>query len=235
MILKHFCVNYLFKLILMISSILEALILMITAFIVKLNYWAVFIWMSLESANIPIPSEIVMPYAGFLASQGKMNIHLVALAGALGCLFGSMLSYYLGIKLGRPFLWKYGKWMLISQKDILIAENFLAKYGDLTFFITRVLPVVRTFISFVIGVAKGHFGKFCFYTFVGSWIWCYLLAYVGIKLGENWSSLRGLWHKFDLVIALVVIAAIAWHIYRVFKNSRAADLPEKKAQLDKLG
>lgn len=176
--------------------------------------------MSLESANIPIPSEIVMPYAGFLASQGKLNIHLVALAGALGCLFGSILSYFLGVKLGRPFLWKYGKWMLISQKDILTAEKFMGKYGDLTFFITRVLPVVRTFVSFVIGVAKGNFAKFCFYTFIGSWIWCYLLAYVGVKLGENWESLRGLWHKFDVVIALIVIAAIAWHIFRVFKNSR---------------
>ena len=203
----------------MLDPIIIPIINAITGLISGYGYWSIAGLMALESANIPIPSEVILPYAGFLASQGALNFHLAALAGAIGCSIGSIFSYYLGLWLGRPFLWKYGKWLLISQKDILMAEKFLNRFGDITFFITRVLPVVRTFISFIVGVAKGNLLKFNLYTFIGSWIWSYLLVYVGLKLGDNWESLRGLWHKFDAVIVLLALTAIAFHIYRVFKHS----------------
>ncbi len=213
----------------MIDKIIEILAGAITVTINSYGYYAVGALMAVESANIPLPSEIILPYAGFLASMGKLNIHLAAFAGGIGCLIGSIISYYLGLRLGRPFLWKYGKWLLVSQKDILLAEKFLIRFGDLTYFITRLMPVVRTFISFVVGIGRGNLLKFSLYTFIGSWIWSYFLVYIGVKLGNNWESLRGLWHKFDAIIILAVIAAVVYHIYRVFRDSRSSLPPENSA------
>jgi len=196
------------------------IILLVTATILKFGSWAVLILMALESANIPIPSEVILTYAGFLVSQGVLNFHLVAFAGAVGCLLGSIASYFLGFYLGRPFLWRYGKWLLISQKDIIRADNFLIKYGDLTYFFSRILPIVRTFISFVVGISKGNFAKFCLYSFFGSWLWSYLLVFIGVKLGDNWQAIKPWWDKFNGLVALIILGAIAWHIYRVFRDSR---------------
>jgi membrane protein DedA with SNARE-associated domain len=210
----------------MLEQLIGSLIHLISASISQYKYLAIIVLMALESANIPIPSEVILPYSGFLVSSGSMNLHLAALASGFGCLSGSIISYYLGLKLGRPFLWKYGKWMLVSRKDILLSEKFLKKFGDFTFFITRLLPVVRTFISFIIGIAKGDFLKFTLYTFFGSWIWSYLLIYLGIKLGDNWGILRDWWHKFDIAIAVIILLGIAFHIYRVFRHSRDGELEE---------
>jgi membrane protein DedA with SNARE-associated domain len=112
------------------------------------GYWAVLIMMAIESANIPLPSEAIMPTAGLLVQEGKMNIHLAALAGAVGCVVGSVPSYFLGMWGGRPFLTKYGRYFLLREKDMELADKWVTKYGDITFFICRMLPVVRTFISF---------------------------------------------------------------------------------------
>lgn len=187
-------------------------------FVAKLSYFGVAFLMALESCNIPIPSEVILPYAGFLVNNGQMNIHLAAFAGGFGCLIGSMLSYWLGQKLGRPFLWKYGKWLLISHHDLNHADAFILKYGNLTYFFSRLLPVVRTFISFVAGISKGDFKKFCLYTFIGSWIWSYALIYAGIKMGENWDKLGPLWDRFHKIIILLIIVGIVWHIISGFKN-----------------
>lgn len=191
----------------------------ITENISSFGYWAVTFLMALESANIPIPSEIVLPFAGFLAAQGKANLHLMALAGAIGCLVGSIFSYFLGKKLGRPFLHKYGKWFLIGQKQMDLGDSWMSKYGNYTSFFSRLLPVVRTFISFVIGVWKAPFASFAVLTFVGSWIWSYILVYVGYKLGENWISLRPIWEKFDIAIITLGIAGIAAYIYLHWKSA----------------
>lgn len=209
----------------MIHSIIKQLALIIIIFINKLGYFGVFILMTLESCNIPIPSEIILPYAGFLVSQGKMNFHIAAFVGGLACLAGSILSYWLGQRLGRPFLWKYGKWILISHKDINHADKFIARFGNATYFFSRLLPVVRTFISFVAGISKGNFKKFCIYSFLGSWIWSYLLVFIGVKMGENWDILRPLWDRFQIVIVFLILAAIIWHIVRAFKNSREISPP----------
>lgn len=192
---------------------LEILSEWITQNISSFGYAAVILLMALESCNIPIPSEVVLPFAGFLAAQGKLNFHLAALAGAIGCLFGSIPSYFLGSKLGRLFLEKYGKWFFISHKQLALGDKWMAKYGNLTSFFSRLLPVVRTFISFIAGIWKAPFLMFCLLTFLGSWIWSYFLVYVGFKLGENWTVLRPLWEKFDIAIVAAAGAGFAFYLY----------------------
>lgn len=189
------------------------------------GYLGIILMMAIESANIPLPSEAIMPTAGLLVQQGKMDIHLAALAGAVGCVIGSIPSYFLGMWGGRPFLQKYGKWFLLKNKDLELADKWVEKYGDVTFFIARMLPVVRTFISFPAGVLKAHFGMFCLFTFIGSLVWCYFLTWVGIKFGENMEMFRDLWHKFDLVIVLFVVAGFGFYLYHHLK-------PEKTASQD---
>lgn len=176
--------------------------------------------MAIESANIPLPSEAIMPTAGILVQQGKMDIHLAALAGAVGCVIGSIPSYFLGMWGGRPFLQKYGKWFLLKSKDLELADKWVDKYGDVTFFVARMLPVVRTFISFPAGVLKAHFAMFVLFTFIGSLVWCYFLTWVGIKFGENMEMFRDLWHKFDLVIVLIGVAGFGFYLYHHLKPEK---------------
>jgi membrane protein DedA with SNARE-associated domain len=182
------------------------------------SYLAVLVMMAIESANIPLPSEAIMPTAGILVQQQKMNFHLAALAGAVGCVVGSIPSYFLGLYGGRPFLAKYGRYLLLREKDMEIAEKWVDKFGDITFFVCRMLPVVRTFISFPAGVLKAHFGMFVLYTFVGSLIWCYALTYVGIVFGQNMEAFSDIWHKFDLVIVLVCVGGFGYYLYRHLKH-----------------
>ncbi|HEY9715314.1 MAG TPA: DedA family protein [Chroococcales cyanobacterium] len=191
---------------------------MIKSLVESWGYLGVVIMMAIESANIPLPSEAIMPTAGILVQQDKMNIHLAALAGAVGCVVGSIPSYFLGLYGGRPFLQKYGKIFLLREKDLELADKWVDKYGDATFFVCRMLPVVRTFISFPAGVLKAHFGMFCLFTFIGSLVWCYFLTWVGIKFGENMEMFTDLWHKFDVAIVLVVLAGFGFYLYRHLKH-----------------
>lgn len=170
--------------------------------------------MAVESANIPLPSEAIMPAAGILVQQGKMNLHLAALAGAFGSLVGSVPSYLLGLYGGRLFLEKYGRWLLLKERDMELAESWVDEYGNITFFICRMLPIVRTFISFPAGVLKAPFVIFCVLTFAGSLIWCYFLTYAGIKFGENMQLFTDEWHKFDLAIAILVLVGLFYYLYR---------------------
>jgi len=204
----------------MIELITSKLTLFIVFFVDQMGYGGTLLLMALESCNIPIPSEVILPYAGFLVSQGQMNLHLAALAGGLGCLIGSIFSYWLGYKLGRPILWKYGKWLLLSHHEIEKADKFIARYGDLTYFFSRLMPVVRTFISFIAGVSRGNFGKFCLYTFVGSWIWSYILVYIGMLLGDHWDNIGPWWDKFQYAIIFLILLGIAWHVLRVWLSGR---------------
>jgi membrane protein DedA with SNARE-associated domain len=181
------------------------------------GYAGVVIMMAIESCNIPLPSEAIMPTAGILVHQGKMNIHLAALAGALGCLIGSIPSYFLGLYGGRPFLEKFGRLFLLKAKDLEMADGWVNRYGDITFFVSRMLPVVRTFISFPAGVLKAHFAIFCAFTFIGSLIWCYFLTYVGIKFGENMEMFTAVWHKFDLAIVVGVVCLGGFYLYHHLK------------------
>jgi membrane protein DedA with SNARE-associated domain len=178
------------------------------------GYPGIVVMMAVESANIPLPSEAIMPAAGILVQQGKMNLHLAALAGAFGSLVGSVPSYLLGLYGGRLFLEKYGRWLLLKERDMELAESWVDEYGNITFFICRMLPIVRTFISFPAGVLKAPFVIFCVLTFAGSLIWCYFLTYAGIKFGENMQLFTDEWHKFDLAIAILVLVGLFYYLYR---------------------
>ena len=198
----------------MIHELIDPLLQAVRDTVAQWGYLGIVVMMAIESANIPLPSEAIMPAAGILVQQGKMNLHLAALAGAVGCLVGSVPSYLLGLYGGRRFLEKYGRWLLLKERDLKVAENWVNKYGDITFFICRMLPIIRTFISFPAGVLKAHFAIFCLFTFVGSLIWCYFLTYVGIKFGENMKLFTDVWHKFDLTIAVLVLAGLVYYLYR---------------------
>jgi len=196
---------------------LDQLAQAITANITALGYFGVVLLMGLESANIPIPSEIVLPFAGFLAAQGKMNFHAAALAGGLGCLWGSLFSYWLGRRFGRPFLEKHGRWVFIGPTQLSQGDRLFARFGKAVSFFSRLLPVVRTFISFIAGIWKIPLVSFAVLTFTGSWVWSYLLVYVGYVLGDHWETLRPLWHKFDAFIisaGVIVVIGYAWHHWR---------------------
>ena len=197
----------------LIHELIDPLLQVVRDTVAEWGYLGIVVMMAIESANIPLPSEAIMPAAGILVQQGKMNLHLAALAGALGCLVGSVPSYLLGFYGGRPVLEKYGRWLLLKEKDIEFADSWVNKYGNITFFICRMLPIVRTFISFPAGVLKAPFAVFCFYTFVGSLIWAYFLTYVGIKFGENMELFTDVWHKFDLAIVVLVLAGLIYYLY----------------------
>ncbi len=185
-----------------------------------LGYAGVVVCMAIESACIPLPSEIIMPFAGSLVATGRFDLWLVSLAGAFGCLVGSVVAYAVGYYGGRPFIERWGKWVLLSERELAWADWLFTKYGSVTVFVTRLLPVIRTFISLPAGIARRHFGKFCFYSFVGSFPWCLFLAYIGLKMGERWPEMRHYFHKFDIVIgAVILIAIVAW-LYLHFSHIR---------------
>jgi len=200
---------------------LEKVISILASFIIwgisGLGYFGVAIMMAIESACIPLPSEIIMPFAGYLVSMGQFTLFGAAIAGSIGSVAGSVVAYWVGIYGGRKFIEQYGKYILISHHDLNIADKFFNKYGSGAIFFSRMLPVVRTFISLPAGIAKMNFYKFVIYTFLGSLPWCYGLAYAGKKLGDHWNTLGVYFHKFDAVIGVVLIMFAAWYIRRHLK------------------
>lgn len=206
----------------MIENILTALAGWIQGIIEHFGGWGVALLMAIESCNIPLPSEVILPYAGFMVTKGTFSIHTAALFGAIGCVLGSIPSYYLGYFGGRKFIEKYGKYFLISHHDLEIADRWVEKYGDWSFFICRMLPVVRTFISLPAGILKAKKRFFFTFTFLGSLVWSYVLVYVGIKMGENTEALKHIWHKFDaLIISVCLILGIIYIVKHIkhFKES----------------
>ena len=156
----------------------------------------------MESACIPIPSEIIMPFSGYLVATGKFSLWLVIIFGAIGNLLGSIVAYAIGAYGGRPFIEKYGKYILIRRDELDRAQKFFEKYGNLSIFLSRLLPIIRTFISLPAGIARMKFWKFCFYTLIGSLFWSGLLAYIGVFLGSNWQSMEIYFRRFDWFIFL---------------------------------
>ena len=183
--------------------------------------------MGIESAAIPFPSELIMPLAGWLLIEAKGDsawmLWMAAFYGALGNLLGSWVAYWISYKGGRPLLRKYGKYLLVTQREVNQAEDWFKKYGELAVFASRMLPVVRTFISVPAGIARMNFWKFSFYTFVGSYPWSLGLAYGGFKLGENWEDMRQVMRPFDFPIAGIIIVVVAWFIYHRIKTIRAEE------------
>jgi membrane protein DedA with SNARE-associated domain len=202
----------------MFTSLIEFLASIVISLISTLGYFGIFIAMTIESACIPLPSEIIMPFSGYLVYKGELNFWLVGIIGALGNLAGSLIAYWVGLKGGRPVIEKYGKWVLISHHDLDVAEKWFAKYGKSTVFFSRLLPVIRTFISFPAGMTGMNIKTFSIYTFLGALPFSLFLTYVGYKLGENWDTIGSYFHKFDLVIGIVLILGVIWYIRRHIKN-----------------
>ncbi len=201
----------------MIARIIEILSAFIVATISALGYSGIVLLMAIESACIPLPSEIIMPFSGYLVSIGRFNLWAVGVAGAFGCVVGSLVAYWVGMYGGRPLIEKYGRYVLISRHDLDLADRWFARYGEAIIFTSRLLPVIRTFIAFPAGVARMNLTRFVLYTFAGSLPWCLGLAYVGQKLGEQWNkdeTLKTLFHRFDFIIGIVGALVIAWWVWR---------------------
>jgi len=184
---------------------------------------AVFILMLLESACIPIPSEATMPFAGFAVSQGHMSLFGIVVAGVAGNLVGSWISYAVGFYGGKPFVERYGRYVLLRPHHLVVAERFFARYGPITVFVGRLLPIVRTFISLPAGFGRMAFWKFTLYTVLGCIPWVLLLGYVGEKLGSNWESIRPLLHYLDYAVVVALVALVIWAILRRRRGRPAAD------------
>ena len=204
----------------MIEKIITLLAGFIIGTISRLGYGGVVLLMAIESACIPLPSEIIMPFSGYLVSTGEMNLWLVGLAGAVGCVLGSIVAYYAGAWGGRPFIEKYGKYILISHHDLDLADRWFQRHGDITIFVGRLLPVIRTFIAFPAGVARMNLWRFNLYTFVGSYIWSVGLAWIGMKLGEHWNTLGVYFHRFDAAIGVILLIAVVWYVRRHLQHMR---------------
>ncbi|SHO46186.1 SNARE associated Golgi protein-like protein [Nitrosotalea sinensis] len=174
------------------------------------GYLGIFFLMVAESALIPIPSEVIMPFSGYLVSTGKLNPIITILAGAVGNLVGSLIAYVIGVKLGREFIIKYGKYVLLKKSHLEWTESYFKKYGDRSTFVSRLLPAVRTYISLPAGVAKMNLKKFSAYTFVGSLAWSAMLTYVGMALGEQWTKIRHYSDYIDgaVIVGIIIIAII---------------------------
>ena len=204
-----------------VLELLKPLIEFITSFIGQLGYSGIFFLMILESALIPIPSEIIMPFSGFLSSTGRLDPFLVTLSGSLGNVVGSVLTYYLGIRAGRKFILKYGKYILFRKEHLEITENLFRRYGDKISFAGRLLPGIRTYVSLPAGIGKTDFKKFVIYSFAGSLIWNSMLLYVGMNLGRNWKNIDKYSVYLDIAAVLSVAVFVVWFVYKTKRKSNA--------------
>jgi membrane protein DedA with SNARE-associated domain len=193
----------------------------VVTFLSKFGYWGIAAGMAAESACIPLPSEIILPLGGFLAYKGSITFAEAVVAAQVGGLLGSILAYYVGRYGGRAFLERYGKYVLISTHELDVADRWFAEKGELTVFIGRLLPGVRTFISLPAGIAEMNFGKFLFYSFLGMLPWSFLFTYLGLKLGENWLMVREVLHRFDYVIILALVALVVWFVWHKLRRREA--------------
>jgi len=202
-----------------VFDIIRPLIEFIISFISRVGYLGIFSLMVLESAMIPIPSEIIMPFSGFLVSAGKFGPILVVLAGSLGNLVGSILTYYFGLKVGRAFIIKYGKYVFFKKEHLEFTERLFKNYGDKISFVGRLLPVIRTYVSLPAGIGRTNFIKFVFYTLIGSLIWNSVLTFAGMQLGNNWKNIDRYSIYLDTVTICIIVGFSAWLVLK-FKKGR---------------
>jgi membrane protein DedA with SNARE-associated domain len=205
---------------------LERLVAAVTAFIVGSisagGYGGIVLLMAIESACIPLPSEIIMPFAGYLVYRGELGLVGVSVAGAVGCVVGSLVAYAVGARGGRPAIERWGRWVLLSPHELELADRWFARWGRQTVFWARLLPVVRTFIALPAGVARMEPWPFIWLTFAGSLPWCGALAYAGVRLAENWNRVREALHGVDVAVAGVVALGLAWALWHRIRAVRAA-------------
>lgn len=201
-----------------ITHLLGIISLWIISVIHHLGYGGIVLLMAIESACIPLPSEVIMPFSGYLVSKGSFTLLGTALAGALGCVLGSIPPYYVGSRGGRSLVERYGRWFLISPRELAWADKLFQRYGEIVIFVGRLLPVIRTFIALPAGIARMNKPRFYLYTFAGSFLWCYTLAWLGKIFGDRWESLHPYFHRFSLLIALLLAAGFIYYLYHHFIN-----------------
>lgn len=189
-------------------------------FVGEVGYWGIFVTMALESAAIPIPSEVVVPFGGFLAASGKMSFWAVAAVATLANFTGCVLLYWIGLRGGRPLAERYGKYFLVHKDDIQKFDRWISSYGARTAFFSRLLPGVRTFSAFFLGAGAVKFFIFALYTAIGSFIWNAALTYAGFLLGANWGVLRGYFEKFDVVIVILILLAAAAFVLKHLRSQK---------------
>lgn len=205
----------------MTEKIVAVLAHFIIAVISASGYAGVALLMALESACVPLPSEIIMPFSGYLVHTGQLALIGVAIAGAIGCNVGSAVAYWIGALGGRPFIARYGRFVLLDHRDLDRAERFFARYGGITVFVGRLLPIIRTFIALPAGIARMSQVRFHVYTFIGSLPWCYALAYVGMRLGQAWDTdprFKAVYHRYHLVMEVLILAAVVWFLWTHWKD-----------------
>jgi len=202
------------------TGLLDLLVSIILNVISTTGYWGVFFLMLLESAVMPVPSEIIMPFAGYLVWLGKLDLTWVVAAGTVGNLTGSWLAYVVGYYVGRPAIVRYGRFVLLKESHLELAEKWFKKYGDKAIFFSRLLPVVRTVISLPAGIGKMNFKKFSVYTILGSAPWVFAWAYIGVVLGEKWEMLEGYMQWVKVAVVLVLIVVAVWFVWSHRKNSK---------------
>lgn len=197
---------------------METIIAQLGQFVVQLisglGYAGVFVAMAIESACIPLPSEIILPFTGYMVFLGKFDLWPATLAATLGNLFGGLIAYYVGLWGGRPFLRRYGRYIFIKEREMAWTERLFDRYGEITVFLGRILPIIRTFISLPAGIAKMNPVKMALYTVLGALPWCFLLIKVGQILGENWQTLKPLFHRLDVVVGACLALGLAIWLWK---------------------
>ncbi len=199
----------------------EKILALLVSLVAGGGYAAVVLLMAIQSACIPIPSEVIMPLAGYALAHTQMQLVLLATVASLASNLGSIPAYWVGAKGGRPMVERYGSWLLLSRRDLDRVDHFFARYGSITVLIGRMLPIIRTFIAFPAGVARMNQARFHVYTFIGSWPWCYVLAWVGMRLGASFDSdprFKAVYHRFHLGVEVLLLGAIVWFLWTHWKN-----------------
>jgi membrane protein DedA with SNARE-associated domain len=199
----------------------EKIIALLIGAIASGGYASVILLMAIQSACIPIPSEVIMPLAGYALAHTRLQLIILATVASLASNLGSIPAYWVGAKGGRPMVERYGSMMLLSRRDLDLVDHFFAKYGSITVLIGRMLPIIRTFIAFPAGVAKMNQLRFHIYTFIGSWPWCYALAYIGMKLGATWNTnprFKEVFHRFHLGVEAIIVIGFIWFVVSHWKN-----------------
>jgi membrane protein DedA with SNARE-associated domain len=199
----------------------EKIIAILVSLIASGGYLSVIVLMAIQSACIPIPSEVIMPLAGYALAHSQGQLILLATVASLASNLGSIPAYWVGARGGRPMVERYGSWLLLSRRDLDLVDRFFVRFGSIAVLAGRMLPIVRTFIAFPAGVAKMNQARFHIYTFLGSWPWCYALAYIGMRLGASWNSdprFKAVFHRFHLGVEAVLLAGFIWFVISHWKN-----------------
>jgi len=203
------------------TAMSEKIIAALVAFIASGGYASVALLMAIQSACVPIPSEVIMPFAGFVLATSQAKLIILATVASLASNLGSIPAYWVGARGGRPMVERFGGYVLLSRRDLDLVEHFFAKYGSITVLVGRMLPIVRTFIALPAGIAKMNLFRFHLYTVIGSWPWCYALAYIGMKLGATWNTdprFKEFFHRFHVGVEAILLVGAVWFVWSHWKN-----------------